>query len=252
MKKIYTLIALLFSTVTLYAQFAPEYIAKNDFDTYVGTTATLKSGWYASNNNASSGSNGSYYTSTQSSGASPNSYKFRVDSSYIITPEFGSDADSVVFWMKGNSVDTISAFNIYEGVDTNSFVLINRIDHIALAGTRYSYPIQTGSRFVKFMYEKSAGNVAFDDVEIFANGTVGISKSTYKAISIIPTISTTGEFKINGIKENSSIEVYDVLGNKISYKNVAQGIIKLNSDGGCYFVKVTQDSNQTTCRVIIQ
>ena len=84
MKKIVLLAAVTLSVLEL--SFSQTVVLQNDFNAYVGTTATVQAGWYYSWNTAASTSGGpSYYTSAGYSGIAPNSYKFGKTNDTIIS-----------------------------------------------------------------------------------------------------------------------------------------------------------------------
>ena len=91
----FTLIVLFFSSLYIEAQ--TTIILQENFTNYLGTAATVPTGWNFSYNGN--------YTSVSFSGASgPNAYKFGTNGARTITPKF-SNADSVLFWLKGSATD---------------------------------------------------------------------------------------------------------------------------------------------------
>src|ERR1700679_1451661 len=85
-------------------------LIQEDFTSYMGTAATVPAGWNFSYNND--------YTSLAYTGTSgPNAYKFGIDSATITTPVF-ANADTVRFWMRGASVDTVSRLIILYTVNS--------------------------------------------------------------------------------------------------------------------------------------
>lgn len=136
---------------------AQTTVLQENFTTYAGTAATVPAGWTFSYNGN--------YTTTQSSGLSgPNSYKFGVNNATITSPQF-SGADSLSFWVKGNSTDTISKLVVMESADNityDTIVVLKPLPTNA-TGQTYVYPVQSTSQYIQIAYNKSLGNVAFDD-----------------------------------------------------------------------------------------
>lgn len=156
-REIYFLLLFLLPTVGLFSQ----TLLQEDFTHYNGTASTLPKNWHFS-------SHGSY-TSTQFSGESgPNSYKFSMNGATLITPQF-NDADSVYFWIKGAGVDSLSSLNILESFDSISWTSvanINSINTTSASGKNWRFAVQPTSKFLKFSYTKSTGNLAFDDFKV--------------------------------------------------------------------------------------
>src|SRR6185436_2403244 len=100
MRKLFTVI-LLFIALGSNAQ--SVVLLLNDFNGYLGTTATVAPGWYYSWNDTSTKS---FYTSAGNYGFTAPSYKFGRDSTTIITPRIMGSPDTLVFWMKGNGSGT--------------------------------------------------------------------------------------------------------------------------------------------------
>jgi hypothetical protein len=132
-----------------------------DWNTYSPDTSAAFAhyhGWYISYHGTNS-----FYTSSGSSGISgPNSYKFGADSATLITPDI-SGADHINFWMRGNGTDSSCVLYVYESADSVQWALVATLDTISHDTAVVEFPISPGTRFVKFFYDKSLGNVAFDD-----------------------------------------------------------------------------------------
>lgn len=84
----------------------------------------------------------------------------------MITPPF-SKADSVSFWIKGNSTDTANVFYVLESTDTLAWDTIAAISPLPTANYPLNaariFAVKPTSKRLKFYYKKIAGNMAFDD-----------------------------------------------------------------------------------------
>ena len=138
-----------------------QTLLQEDFTNYNGTASTLPTDWYFS-------SHGSYSSTVFSGTSGPNSYKFSVDGATIISPEF-HNADSLYFWIKGAGIDSLSNLNVLESTDTitwTSIANINAINKTSASGKKWGFALQSNTKHVKFSYEKSTGNLAFDDFKV--------------------------------------------------------------------------------------
>ncbi|MCB0430359.1 MAG: hypothetical protein H6585_00055 [Flavobacteriales bacterium] len=144
---------------------AQQLVLSEDFTTYEGTEATLPAGWFASRNGM--------YSSASSCGASgPNSFKFDGDGTLLVFPRF-EVADSLSFWIKGNSLDSLSVLYVNTSADSLSW---ETMDTVILYPTRDSimqYRMPGGMHYVNLTYVKSKGNLALDDIRMYGYFTGG-------------------------------------------------------------------------------
>ena len=259
MKKIYTLIV---SLALVNIGFAQVTLLSQNFNSYDGDTANFLSGYYVSWNSPSGGSpSASFYSSSGNFGAAPNSYKFGIDSATIITPYFAS-ADTMHFWYKGNGTGTAAnKFMIYTSSDSVTFTAMDSLTTFPSIGTTYGHLLDSSAHYLKFIYHKAVGNVAFDDLTVVNNQGVGIKKnSNSKAISIYPNPSSNGVFMLDlGLGANIStlVEVFNILGNSVCVKNISQSstgkyLLNLNElPAGSYFANVKTGNEKKMIRLVI-
>ncbi len=99
-------------------------------------------------------------------------------------------------------------------------------------------------------------NVRLDDIKIAKVLTTGIKTNllSEETISLFPN-PTSGVLNINTIDATTSVEVYNVIGEKVySSKNLNKGLNSLdlsNLSNGSYFVKMNSNNNITTKKVVI-
>lgn len=237
--------------------FSQAVVLQNDFNTYVGTTATVQAGWYYSWN-AGSSTAGSYYTSTTYSGAAPNAYKFGQNNDTIITPSF-IPADTLSFWCKGSStINDTNALSIYQSADSSTWVLLVSIDSLPKSGTTFKFGLGATTKFLKFTYTKISGNLAFDDVMVTSNATgIADNGKENNDVIIYPNPSLDGKFTVQSSESGiQNIDVYNIMGEKIysSSLNFKLRTLNLSEAGsGIYFYKL-KSLNQiiSTGKLVIQ
>ncbi len=104
------------------------------------------------------------YTSATGSGENPPSLQFNALGQFIETTDF-SGANELSFWLKGYSTDVASAFVVKCKVD-NNWKIIDSLVNLSHSEKTITIPLPSGASKVRFEYDKSAGNLAFDDVVI--------------------------------------------------------------------------------------
>ncbi|MFZ7115058.1 MAG: T9SS type A sorting domain-containing protein [Bacteroidota bacterium] len=250
MKKIFTLIALIISSLASNAQICENF---NAYDTttagpdYNGFTLT----YYTI---------GSYYTSTQSSGPSgPNSYKFGRDSCSMITPDL-TGYDSISFWMKGNASTGGSMANsqliLSESPDGVTYTVKETIIPVASVSETKAYYLTPGTRFVMFYYDKDSGNVAFDDF-CASVSSVGIVETSASGFVAYPN-PTRGQVNLTlNTPRNSEVIITDVLGNELKRYALKASDINPSIDlgdykDGVYFVKLKSENGESSKRIVLK
>ena len=165
MKKVIYICVVFLFFIAVRSASSQTIIAQENFTNYQGNTGTVPVGWFFSYHG--------FYTTTTFSGISgPNSYKFGVNNATVTAPKFAK-ADSVKFWIKGSGVDTISTLVIFESTDSivwDTLVKINHLPTTAATGKR-NFPVKSTSKYIKFKYLKSVGNLAFDDFKLLINAS---------------------------------------------------------------------------------
>ena len=85
---------------------------------------------------------------------------------------------------------------------------------------------------------------------IIPHNTTGVSELSNRDVVVSPNPSSDGHFTISGVKNNSTIEVYDIIGHLI-YQSTSHGIaqqINLSAQTkGLYFYKIVElETNSVT------
>ena len=126
------------------------------------------------------------------------------------------------------------------------------VDYTATAsGTRYfSIRAKGGANTT------TALTIFMDDIMIekVVSGTVGVKTiSANDAISIFPN-PTSGLLNINAVEVNSSVEVFNVIGEKVYTNSLVKGNNSVDLSGlsnGAYFVKLNSNGTITTKKVVL-
>jgi hypothetical protein len=238
-----------------------QVLISNDFTGYSGLPSTVAPGWYYSWNDSSS-SNRSFYNSAGTCGVACPAYKFGHDTVTIITPAF-SNADSVQFYLKGNGTPEVeNNFTILESPDSSNWTVVADIDSISATATTYTFPLNSSSTHLMFVYHKdSLGyNVGIDDIYVF-QGTlnIGISEASKEGISIYPN-PTNGPVNMqlnNTILKNVSVTVTNILGKVVANYLYAEltgrrTIDLSNFEEGIYMVRVKSDKTDSLQRILLK
>ncbi len=254
MKKILLLVSVFCASFALKAQ---NIILCENFNTYDSASAAsgIFNGFVISYHD-----HYSFYTSTQSSGASgPNSYKFGLDSATMVTPDI-TGATYIQFWMKGNSTDSLSTFYVYDSPNGTAWTLVQAINPINTSGIVRQYPLHASAAYVKFFYHKSVGNVAFDDF-CSTDGPVGVGIASVDAAST-PTLSpnpSDGFITIrsnNAQLHNMNVTVTNILGRVmktfvLDEMNSNSRLDLTSLDNGVYFVRIKSDKAEYLQRLVL-
>ena len=148
------------------------------------------------------------------------------------------DVSKLSFWIKGVTSDPASALLI-QGYNGSSWTTIDNISNLPAAGTIKTYTnLATYSRF-KFLYIQSAGNLAFDDVEIICGGLGLADKENANNLLIYPN-PCNGEFVIQLPDNTQQLNIYSALGQTLSSiktRNEKKIMLSLEMEG-IYFVRL--------------
>jgi len=239
---------ILLSVLTAFNVFGQTTVQSEDFTTYTGLAATVPAGWTFSYNGN--------YTTTQSSGTSgPNSYKFGANGATITSPMFVL-ADSLSFWMKGNSTDTLSTFFVLESPDNINWdtTAVIRPINTAATGMTLGFPVSSTSHYIRFSYFKSLGNVAFDDYRLFISGPTSVSENNFGELAVYPNPGN-GMFSI-ALGNNSSalVKVYDIAGKMILSRSEVSNkqILDLSSlENGTYMINLQTENSSISKKIIV-
>jgi hypothetical protein len=230
-----------------------------NFNVYDSTTAAINyHGWYVSYNHPQN----SYYTSLQSSGPSgPNSYKLGVDSATLVTPNIDG-ATHIQFWTKGNATDSISTLYVYDTTDSVSWNLLQVINPINTNsnGLLRQLTLSFGARNVKFFYDKSVGNCAFDDF----CATIGPASIQVNGVLSNPSFfpnPSSGSITLSASNPRFNacqVTILNLLGKEVrsfSFSDLNTSDKKLDLsmlDKGVYLIRFKSENSEHTQRLILE
>lgn len=127
--------------------------------------STLESGWTASAT--------SWYTTFSNFGEASPSYKFGTNTQSLTSASTPADITSIEFWIKGQS--TSDTHLKIEGLQDGKWILIaNHTPLTNIAETVTIDNIPEGVRQIRFVMNKSQGNIALDDIVINYGGAVKV------------------------------------------------------------------------------
>lgn len=121
-----------------------------------GSKLTLPEGWTAGSTKV--------YTTSGNYGASAPSYKMETDQDWILSPEYGSDVNSLSFWMKGTQTSG-SMLDVY-GLRGGEWVNIGSYEPLNNKVQIVTVEVPAGIRQIKFVYTMVKGRVAIDDIKV--------------------------------------------------------------------------------------
>jgi len=232
-------------------------VISTGFDNYAGTVATVPVGWYISWNTSNS-----FYTSTGNYGLAAPSYKFGNDSDIVVAPWTAIAKDSISLFVRGNGTPFSPAneLQFFQSQDSITWTQVAVIDSLPTTGTTIGVNLN-GDPYLKLLYRKQSagGNLAIDDIQIYSLATNVVQVKDEIKIKLFPSPSTGMIFvKLPENQKLPSIEIYDLLGNRINnifVEKKENGLYGLDFTGkrsGFYFVKIQLDGKLFTKRITIQ
>ncbi|MBC7412398.1 MAG: PKD domain-containing protein [Bacteroidia bacterium] len=231
-----------------------------NFTSYTGSSAALPTDWTGSG--LSTSPTGNVYTSATSAGPSgANSFKFGVNTATLITPLFNALAgDSVTFWIKGNSLDTVSKLEVFVGANTSTMTLLATLNknNIATSGQFVSFVLNGTEHYLKFAYTKLLGNIAFDDFCIKSDSVisqpVAVKNLNVTTLLNIYPNPNNGEFTLLLNSSNASITIFNVIGEvvyKATHTSTTNTIHLNNVANGTYVVQINTGATIHTQKLFI-
>ena len=239
---------LLLSQVNLFSQ---TILLQEDFTNYQADIGSMPAGWMFSSHN-------NYTSSTYAGTSGPNSYKFAANNASISSPVFAL-GDSIKFWIKGVSVDTLSKLIVLESADSigwDTLAVVCPLPTKAAEGNK-SFSLKNTVTHLRFTYVKSKGNLAFDDFKVYGTAIPTGQKELLTEMSngfVFPNPAIGGCFSVHATV-TSKITVCNSLGEVVRVIEAAKEteiISLLNVPPGIYFVNVKGKDSVNTQKIIIQ
>ena len=196
------------------------------------------------------------YTGTGYYGNSAPSVKFNNSNDIIET----AAVSQLSFWIRGASTDAASAL-LVEGYNGSSWVTVENITNIANSGITKTYNNVNAYIKFRFTYTKSAGNLAFDDLEVICGSLVGIENVfDQNTVNIYPNPAkeeVNVEFELSST-ENVTLSLQNYLSQQLYTENFynQSGSFKktINTADfarGVYFMKIQVGNNDFTKKIIV-
>lgn len=212
MKRTFTTLSCIY-TLSMAAG-AQTILLSENFTNYAGTAATVPAGWNFTTNAS--------YTSggTVNSVSGPPAYKFDGTgiTSQITTPSFTSP-DSVSFWAKGVSTDSLSKLILLQSADTVTWDTLAIVAPIPTTGSsaKKTYKVSVNSKWLRFVYSKSAGNVAFDDLLLTGLEPIAAIFSTDTSVCLSETNTFTNlSYTLTGTIVSYNWDFGDTIGTSLA------------------------------------
>lgn len=118
----------------------------------------------------------------------------------------------------------------------------------------------TGAEKIRFQIRTyhqdgaAGGYIYFDDLSFIHNGTASVGDTAIDGLKIFPN-PTTNILNITTSNNNSDIlvSVFDMMGKEVLNTKVVNGVINTsNLNTGIYVVKITEESNTATKKLVIK
>jgi len=203
----------------------------------VGASGTpLPTGW--------SGTASGNYTTATSSGVATPSVGLKTNNEWLQTKAYPSSVSKLTYMYRFASAATGSSLAVY-GLSNSVWT---RIDSIPYVNTSKAYPVYSFTKDLKmtafrFIYHKSAGNLAIDDVQATYGGQDTVFVQRDKAVSttqsVIPNLKENSQYFYNVratlgaavSMPSETIGVHTQIINKISKSNAPA--IRILSKNNC-------------------
>lgn len=244
-----------------------------DFASITQSWAGLGIGFSNQTTHAHTGGVALYWTLNTNIGATPGTYEtMNILPCMDVT---SGDTYRISFWKKSATSGTLTVngqTGVFSGLTNDISSMTDVLSaYAALTPTSASGPLgwtkdsvdyvaaSTETRYFaiggKGVIASSADqiNVRLDDIKIEKIITTGIKNNTLTTVTLFPNPST-GLLNINNVEAISTIEVYNVIGDKVYSSKLDKGnnsIDLSNLANGSYFVKINSNNNVTTKKVVI-
>ena len=109
-------------------------------------------------------------------------------------------------------------------------------------------------RFETRSYSQNAasGAIYYDNFSIVDND-LSINKNSIDGLKVYPNPVTSGTFYINtNANSTKEVVVYDVLGKQVIKTSTTNAVNVSNLKGGVYIVKITEDGNTATRKLVVK
>lgn len=162
------------------------------------STATFPTGW---NSTATS----TYTTSGNYGKASP-SLKMMLTGTTLTTREFDDNIVEISFWAKGQGSNVTSTLEI-DCLVNGQWQKIERMTPSSNKGSNYSFDnIPDGAKQARFVFEKTSGNIALDDV-VISTADNGQTLEQYDDVSTLGQTSMKVTYDDSAVRSRATDEI---------------------------------------------
>ncbi|MDP2388055.1 MAG: T9SS type A sorting domain-containing protein [Bacteroidota bacterium] len=176
----------------------------------------------------------------------------------------GGNTYDLSFWMKYYDLASVADMSVYYGTSADVAGMTNLVsaNPMALPADtiyyQYNYsivPATTGTYYIGFHAVSATGSSAtiFDDINLTYSPVSIKENLKMDAISIFPN-PNNGVFTVKANENNSSVEVYSIIGENVYSNNLVKGNNSVDLSGlaaGSYIVKVKSATQTISKRVVI-
>lgn len=258
MKKIYFILTLLLTVTFGYAQ---ELLVNGDLETWstgdptgwdksesaVQVEALTDPGLVHGGASAARVSASSTRDLTQNITITPGE-NYTISFWYKVEVSDGADLRLWSYWLNGSSTVSDAATNselrpsTYLS-DTSWTQFTTTVTAPASGVDGYRFEIRT----------YSGSTVLYDDLSVIDNQTLSVNQNKVAEFSVFPNPVTNGTVNIKtSNNEAVQVSVFDVLGKQVLAKNVTNQTLNVsNLNAGMYILKLTQNGNSTTKKLVI-
>lgn len=259
MKKFYTL---LFSVALVFGANAQNLVTNPSFDTELTGWTSGPTSSYALPTlvpgDGSDGANSVKYVATATTGF------------YQEVPVVAGHSLKISFWYKATGDDSDARIwsNYRDAADVNIYQVgtsasavgdplrtNNEFLPTATVWTKFETTVTSPANVTKLIFAVRAyngGTVSFDQFSV-EDLTLGVNQNQIDGLKIYPNPVTNGTFFINTSADSTKeVVVYDVLGKQVIKTSTTNAVNVSNLKGGVYIVKITEDGNTATRKLVIK
>ena len=187
-------------TVKAFVEGNPKEPEIANFGSGDADVVTLPEGWELIS------SKGDVYTDEGNFGESAPSLKLARSGSGFMRAVYDTDIASVSFWMTGIATNSKSVLAV-DGLVGNSWVAIADFNPKRGSGAEFrTDEIPAGVRRLRFIYNKSIGNIAVDDVRISFGDSGYVTLAGYDMLEVGDVTS----YRVDRLRDDASLYTYSV------------------------------------------
>lgn len=168
--------------------------------------------------------------------SSVDNFATNLPASIVANDNVNVQAGNVFFW-------TLDAFT--QGVNGNTVTL-------GSAFTNLTAPVTF--RVYAYNAEANGGNFSIDDFAVTGStATLGVKENAIAGLKVYPNPVTGGKFSITtNSNADKAVTIFDVLGKQVLNTIATETVNVSNLKAGVYIVKITEEGNTATRKLVIK